>query len=199
MIVFAAIADFFDGLAARILKVHSPIGKELDSLADVVSFGVAPGMIIYHLIGTHPFDWAGLLIPIFGAIRLARFNVDTRQTFHFIGLPIPANALLIAAFPLILQHDQYWHSIYLTNVTFSIWFFIGLAIICSGMMVSEVKLFSLKMKNMSWASNKTRYSFVILSLICFLILSYTSVPIIMILYVLLSLMSKKSFEDPPAV
>ncbi len=199
MIVYAAVADFFDGMAARLLKVHSPIGKELDSLADVVSFGVAPGMIIFHLIGTHPFDWIGLIVPVFAAIRLAKFNIDTRQTYYFIGLPSPASGLLIAAFPLILQHDSYWRSIYLSNITFTIWFFAGLAIICSGMMVSEMKLFSLKMKDLSWANNKTRYSFLIISLACFIVLSYTSIPIIMLLYVILSLLSKKSFDPPAAV
>jgi CDP-diacylglycerol--serine O-phosphatidyltransferase len=197
MIVYAAVADFFDGMSARLLKVHSPIGKELDSLADVVSFGVAPGMILYQLIGTAPYNWIGLIVPVFAAIRLAKFNIDTRQTFYFIGLPSPANALLIAAFPLILQHDSYWHAVYLSNITFTVWFFAGLAIVCSGMMVSEIKLFSLKMKNMSWGSNKTRYIFLIISLGCFIVLGYTSVPIIMLLYVILSLLSKKSFDTPP--
>jgi CDP-diacylglycerol--serine O-phosphatidyltransferase len=198
MIVYAAVADFFDGFAARLLKVHSPIGKELDSLADVVSFGVAPGMIIFHLIGTHPFDWIGLLVPIFAAIRLAKFNVDTRQTYYFIGLPSPANALLIAAFPLIINHDLYWHSVYYSNVTFTIWFFAAIAVVCSAMMVSEIKLFSLKLKDTSWNNNKTRYIFLLLSLICFLLLSFTAVPIILLLYVILSLLSKKSFDPPPA-
>jgi CDP-diacylglycerol--serine O-phosphatidyltransferase len=195
MIVYAAIADFFDGMAARLLKAHSPIGKELDSLADVVSFGVAPGMILFQLIGTHPFNWIGLLIPIFAAIRLAKFNIDTHQTFYFIGLPTPANALFIASFPLIIHNDSYWQSVYLSNVSFTVWFFVALAFVCSAMMVLPVKLFSLKLKDTSWTNNKTRYTFVILSVICFLLLGYTSVPIIMLLYVILSLMSKKSFES----
>ena len=122
MIIFAAIADFFDGMAARLLKVSSPIGKELDSLADMVSFGVAPGMIIYELIGTSPYNWIGLLIPVFAAIRLAKFNIDTRQTFYFIGLPTPANALFIASFPLIIAHDSSWQSIYLSDVSLTVWF-----------------------------------------------------------------------------
>ncbi|HTB31078.1 MAG TPA: CDP-diacylglycerol--serine O-phosphatidyltransferase [Bacteroidia bacterium] len=199
MIVYAAIADFFDGMAARLLKVHSPIGKELDSLADVVSFGVAPGMIIYQLIGTHPFNWIGLLVPVFAALRLAKFNIDTRQTFYFIGLPSPANALLIAAFPLIIQHDPYWHSVYYSNITFTIWFFAAIAVICSAIMVSEIKLFSLKIKDTSWKSNQTRYIFLLISLIAFLLFSYTAVPVIMVLYVILSLLSKRSFDSPTAV
>jgi CDP-diacylglycerol---serine O-phosphatidyltransferase len=198
MILFAAIADFFDGMAARLLNVHSPIGKELDSLADVVSFGVAPGMILYQLIGTPPFNWIGLLIPVFAALRLAKFNIDTRQTFYFIGLPTPANALFIASFPLIIQHDSYWQSIYLSDISFAVWFFVGIAMVCSAIMVSPLKLFSLKMKDTSWGNNKTRYIFLVVSLILFLIFSYTSVPIIMLLYVIFSLFSKKSFDAPLA-
>ncbi len=198
MVVFAGIADFFDGMAARALKVHSPIGKELDSLADMVSFGVAPGMMIYQLIGTPPLNWIGLMVPVFAALRLAKFNIDTRQTFYFIGLPSPANALLIASFPLIIAHDSYWHAVYFSNVTFVVWFFSAIAVACSALMVSPVNLFSLKIKNTSWNSNKTRYSFLILSLICLIVLGYTAVPVIMLLYVILSLMSKKSFEAPPA-
>jgi CDP-diacylglycerol--serine O-phosphatidyltransferase len=199
MIVFAAVADFFDGMTARLLKVHSPIGKELDSLADVVSFGVAPGMIIYQLIGTHPYNWAGLIVPVFAALRLAKFNIDDRQTTHFIGLPSPANALFITSFPLILQHDTYWQAIYRTNIIFSTWFLIGIAILCSALMVSPINLFSLKMKDTSWTNNKTRYIFVILSVVCLAVLRYTGVPVIMALYVLFSLVSKKSFEEPPVV
>jgi len=198
MIVYAAIADFFDGMAARLLNAHSPIGKELDSLADVVSFGVAPGMILFGLIGTHPYDWIGLLIPVFAALRLAKFNIDTRQTFYFIGLPTPANALLIASFPLIIQHDAYWQAIYLSNISFTIWFFVCVALACSALMVSPVKLFSLKIKNTSWSNNKTRYSFLLLSVVSLLLLGYSAVPIIMLLYIILSLMSKKSFAPPPA-
>lgn len=199
MIVFAAIADFFDGMSARLLKAHSPIGKELDSLADVVSFGVAPGMMLYQLIGTHPFNWVGLLIPVFAALRLAQFNIDTRQTFYFIGLPTPANALFIASFPLIVTHNTYWQSVYLSNVIFSTWFFAGVAIACSAIMVSPVKLFSLKVKDTSWANNKTRYSFLLLSAACFLIMGYAAVPVIMVLYIILSLLSKKSFDSPTGV
>ena len=198
MVVCAGVADFFDGMAARVLKVHSLIGKELDSLADMVSFGVVPGMMVYQLIGTPPLNWIGLLIPVFAALRLAKFNIDTRQTFYFIGLPSPANALLVASFPLIILHNSYWHSVYYSNVTFVVWFFSGIAIACSAMMVLPLKLFSLKIKDTSWKSNKTRYVFIILSLACFVILGYAAVPLIMVLYVILSLMSKKSFEAPPA-
>lgn len=199
MIVYAAIADFFDGMAARLLKVSSPIGKELDSLADVVSFGVAPGMILFGLIGTPSYNWIGLLIPVFAALRLAKFNIDTRQTFYFIGLPTPANALFIASFPLITASNSYWHSVYLSNISFTVWFFVGIAIICSALMILPVKLFSLKIKDTSWSHNKTRYVFLIISLGCILVLGYTAVPLILLLYIILSLLSQKSFDSPPAV
>ncbi len=199
MIVFAGIADFFDGMAARVLKVQSPIGKELDSLADVVSFGVAPGMMIFQLIGTAPFNWIGLLVPVFAALRLAKFNIDTRQTFYFIGLPTPANALLIASFPLIIKHDTYWQSVYLSNISFSVWFFVCLSLLCSILMVSPIKLLSLKMKDTSWANNQPRYLLAILSLGLFLFLGYEAVPLIMLLYIILSLLSKKSFDLPAGV
>jgi CDP-diacylglycerol--serine O-phosphatidyltransferase len=199
MIVYAAIADFFDGMAARLLKVSSPIGKELDSLADVVSFGVAPGMIIYQLINTSPYSWIGLLVPIFAAIRLAKFNIDTRQTFYFIGLPTPANALFIASFPLIIEHDHHWHSVYYSNISVAVWFFVCVAIACSAVMVSSIKLFSLKLKDTSWANNRTRYGFLLVSLACLLLLGYAAVPIIMVLYIIFSLFSKKSFDMPAAV
>ena len=182
MVVFAGIADFFDGMAARALKVHSPIGKELDSLADMVSFGVAPGMMIYQLIGTPPLNWIGLMVPVFAALRLAKFNIDTRQTFYFIGLPSPANALLIASFPLIIAHDSYWHAVYFSNVTFVVWFFSAIAVACSALMVSPVNLFSLKIKNTSWNSNKTRYSFLILSLICLNLRQYKKIYLVPALY-----------------
>jgi len=198
MIFFAAIADFFDGMVARLLKALSPIGKELDSLSDIVSFGVAPGMMLFQLIGVHTFNWIGLLVPVFAAIRLAKFNIDTRQTFYFIGLPTPANALFIASFSLILTHNSYWHSVYYSNIFFATWFFVGVALACSALMVSPIKLFSLKVKDTSWDNNKTRYSFLILSVGCFLILGYTAVPVIMLLYIILSLLSKKSFDSPPA-
>jgi len=197
MIVFAAIADFFDGMAARLLNAHSPIGKELDSLADIVSFGVAPGMMLFQLIGTHPFNWIGLLIPEFAALRLAKFNIDTRQTFYFIGLPTPANALFIASFPLILAHNSYWQSVYLSNILFTTWFFISIAVVCSAIMVSPIKLFSLKMKDTTWNNNKTRYIFLIISLGCFIGMGYPAIPIILLLYIIFSMLSKKSFDPAP--
>jgi len=187
MVVLAAVADFFDGMAARLLNVSSPIGKELDSLADVVSFGVAPGLMIYQLINNPPYSWIGLLVPIFGAIRLARFNIDTRQTTYFIGLPIPANALLIISFPLAIAHNEFFGNLYSSSIVFTCWFFSALAIFCSAIMVSTIPLMSMKVKGLGWAENKARYILVIFSVLAIIILGYAGVPLIILLYIILSL------------
>jgi CDP-diacylglycerol--serine O-phosphatidyltransferase len=187
MVIFAGVADFFDGMAARLLKVNSPIGKELDSLADMVSFGVVPGMMVFQLIGNYPYSWIGLCIPVFAALRLAKFNIDTRQATYFIGVPTPAISLFIASFPLIIFHHTYWNSIYMSDITFVSWFFVIISIACSALMVAPIRILSMKMKDTSWASNKARYSLVILSLVSIIAFGYAAVPIIMVLYIGLSL------------
>ncbi|HXB11306.1 MAG TPA: CDP-diacylglycerol--serine O-phosphatidyltransferase [Bacteroidia bacterium] len=194
LVIGAAVADFFDGLAARLLNVKSPIGKDLDSLADMVSFGVVPGMMLVKLIHDPIFCWIGLAIPIFAALRLAKFNNDERQATNFIGLPSPANALFIISFPLIIRYHNYWQIFYLSHAEFSIYFFSAVAVICSALMVMPIPLFSMKMKNLSWANNKTRYIFAILSLIGLVLLAYQAVPLIMILYVVLSVI-ENTFSD----
>ena len=191
----AAVADFFDGLAARALKVNSPIGKELDSLADVVSFGVVPGMMLLKLIHNPYLCWIGLLVPVFGAIRLARFNIDDKQTTYFVGLPIPANALFIISFPLIIRYHIFWQEFYLANADFANYFFAGISVICSALMVAHVRLFSMKMKDMSWANNKIRYILVVLSVVALALFAYQALPIIMVLYVILS-MVENQLSDP---
>ena len=187
-VIAAAVADFFDGMAARLLNVKSPIGKELDSLADVVSFGVVPGLMLVSLIHDPIFCWIGLLVPVFAAIRLAKFNIDERQTTYFIGLPSPANALFIISFPLIIKYHVYWQEFYLSQVQFHVIFFSVIAVICSALMVIPVRLFSMKMKDMTWKNNKIRYVFLILSIIGLMKFAYQALPLIMILYVLLSLL-----------
>jgi CDP-diacylglycerol--serine O-phosphatidyltransferase len=175
----AAIFDYFDGLAARMLKSYSPLGKELDSLADVISFGLAPGMLMmvmleYALFGMNVraenyFDlslWeiacisSSLLIPVFSALRLAKFNIDTRQANSFIGLPTPANAIFICSLALITVHGKYeildvviLHPVVLLIIT----------IITSSLLISELPMFSLKFKNLSWGDNKVRYIFLSIS------------------------------------
>jgi len=195
MVLFAGIADFFDGMAARLLKVHSAIGKELDSLADVVSFGVVPGMMIFKLIDntgnlvdeSDIVRWIGLSIPIFAALRLAKFNIDERQATYFIGVPTPAIALLISSFPLILIYNAADFYDGASGHVILRWLFVAISIICSALMVLPIRLISMKFKNMSWADNKSRFLLLILSLVSIIVFRFASVPIIMVLYIVLSL------------
>ncbi len=192
LIVVGAILDFGDGLVARLLKVHSELGKQLDSLADVVTFGVAPGLIGFKLMyTTHGMEWFTLLplmIPLFGALRLARFNIDTRQSDAFIGLPIPANALFWLALPMI---DLYHHNAVvplfnpslITNPAVIILASIGL----SFLMISELKLMALKFRDFRWADNQLRYLFILLSGVLLIFFFFAAIPIILLLYVIFSL------------
>lgn len=192
----AAIFDFFDGLVARALKVSSELGKQLDSLADVVSFGVAPGLLMYNFaqgyiqcdIGAGDFcinAYTALIIPVLSAWRLAKFNIDTRQTTSFIGLPTPANALFFAALPLIVAHDDWGMGGMISNYRF-----LGLApVIMSYLLIAEIPLFALKFKSFSFKDpeNTFKLSFLLVSAVLLVIFTYTAIPIIVILYVLLSL------------
>jgi len=207
LIGIAAAFDFFDGFIARLLKVSSPLGKELDSLADVVSFGVVPGVIMYKLIlrssnvplievfEINIVPFIAFLIPMFSALRLAKFNNDERQTDVFIGLPTPANALLIASFPLLLIQKSTlagidissFQSLFYSNV-----FLIALTILLSYMLIAEIPLLSLKFKTYSWPENKIRYIFLGISCILLILLYYSAIPIIIILYITLSLFFQKS-------
>jgi CDP-diacylglycerol--serine O-phosphatidyltransferase len=192
----AILFDFLDGMAARVLHAKSDIGKQLDSLADIVSFGVAPGIIIYKLLiislnttddNFYPHDlipYIALLIPVFSALRLAKFNIDIRQTDLFYGLPTPANAVFIASLPMIqaTTTDSYWFNGLITNV-----YFLGIATITlSGLLVSNTRLFSLKFTNLIWSQNKLRYIFLLLALLLIILLKFTALPLIIILYIILS-------------
>lgn len=162
-ILLGAIFDFCDGLTARALHVSSNIGKELDSLADCITFGLAPSVMLMQAIrietGLSNYDWgwwsaAALLMAAFSALRLAKFNVDERQTSSFIGLATPANALfwasLIAAFPKLASYAEWIPFVMIALMLVSCW-----------LLVSEVPFFSLKFKNLSWADNKERFIFLI--------------------------------------
>ncbi len=187
LILLSAVFDFFDGFAARLLKAYSPIGKELDSLADVVSFGVAPGLMIYSKISEtgqlagYPqwLAWFALLIPVFSALRLAKFNIDERQTGSFLGLPTPANALFWAfgiafALPGAIRFQ------YLP-------FFLILGVIVfSALLVSEIPMFSLKFKNMSFGENKIQFIFLFCCLLLLIIFGMSGISACIMLYILLS-------------
>ncbi|QHT67596.1 CDP-diacylglycerol--serine O-phosphatidyltransferase [Rhodocytophaga rosea] len=194
----AAVLDFFDGFVARWLKAYSSIGKELDSLADCVTFGVLPGMIIFSLLrksmggeeyGLFEFvvvPYIAFVISIFSALRLAKFNVDTRQTSSFIGVPTPANAMLIASFPLIL-----WQYPASSEIILNLYFLIGLTLVMSYLLVAEIPLFALKFDNYSFAANRTKYIFLILSLILIFALQFIAIPFIILLYIVLSLFTNR--------
>ena len=201
----AAVFDFFDGFSARMLHVSSEIGKELDSLADVISFGLAPGMILYILLsnsvsipeiiitGRNIVPFIAFLIPALSAYRLAKFNLDERQTDSFIGLPTPANALMIASFPLILAQQKNLSGIDITlfaGIINNPWFLIIFIFVFSYLLIAELPLMSLKFKTFKWSENKMRYFFLIVSVILFVLLFYTAIPLIIIFYILLSLFTK---------
>lgn len=198
-IFFAAILDFMDGFTARLLKAYSEIGKQLDSLADVVSFGVAPSFILYQLLdqsltGVNPSGFIGsahailayipFSVALFSALRLAKFNIDTRQSDSFLGLPTPASAMFVAAIP--LQSEVFGFD---GGVIFSGYFtLLFISIVLSGLMVSEIPLFSLKVKHFRIAGNQVRYGFLILSMVLLFSLRMNSVPLIVALYVVISVL-----------
>jgi len=180
----AAILDFFDGFAARLLKVHSELGKQLDSLADVVSFGVAPAFIImgYRLMGDY--SGFGLLIGVFACVRLAKFNIDTRQSESFLGLPVPSTGMIIAALPFV---DREGPLAFLINP----WVVSSLVIILCLLMVSELPLLALKFKNYSIKDNIYRYLVLLFGLICILSFGFQGLPLVILGYVLFSIIAFK--------
>lgn len=205
-VIGAAVADFFDGMAARLLKSDNKIGKDLDSLADVVSFGATPVFIYINLyvcfeayrgnvvesfrsypIEKHADDyWVILpvfLIAIFSAVRLAIFNNDTRQTTSFIGLPTPANGLLIISFALI----AFLQPGYFPSWILEPWFMISFSILSSYLLVSPLPLFALKFKQWGFKGNEVRYLFLLASAILIVVLQFVAIPLIIILYILISL------------
>ncbi len=187
-ILIAAILDFLDGMLARLLKSYSDIGKELDSLADMVSFGVLPSVIIYQLFLQSPqitgawINYSAFIISIFSALRLAKFNIDVRQSENFIGLPTPANALLISSLPFIMDQGIAFVDLYILNPVFLVLFSIGMGIL----LVSEIPLISLKFKNIDLKQNRLRYILVFSSLVLLLLFKFAAVPLILILYFLIS-------------
>lgn len=179
----ACIFDFLDGFTARILKISSPIGKELDSMADIVSFGALPALFMYKLIAFEsPFPYLpylGVLIAVCSAIRLAVFNLDETQSDSFKGLPTPANALFITALPFLdYPVFDFVHLPVILGV---------ITVIFSLLLVSRVDLFALKFKNFRWEENKIRFTFLLLSVLLLLVLQLAALPLIIILYIALSL------------
>ena len=194
LIGLAAIFDFMDGAAARILKVPGPVGKESDSLADMVSFGVVPGSVVFHLIESSSwstYSFVSLLIPALSAYRLAKFNVDERQTRNFIGLPTPANCLFFASFPLILSFQEESNIALLISMPEIV---VSLTVLMSLVMVSEIPLFSLKFKNLSYAQNKLRFLFIGTGILLTGLLKFSAIPIVVLLYIFFSMVFKPASD-----
>lgn len=202
LVGLAAVADFFDGLVARALRVSSPIGKDLDSLADMVSFGVVPGAILFQLLKAalrpqvvpgalvYYLPYAAFLVTIFSALRLAKFNNDTRQTNSFIGLPTPACTLVVASLPLILAAHTGAPTT-LTSLVLNPWALLALTGLLSGLLVAELPLFALKFKNFGWADNRQRFVFLLSALAMVVVLRAAAVPLAVLLYVALSAVRRR--------
>jgi CDP-diacylglycerol--serine O-phosphatidyltransferase len=196
----SAVVDFLDGFLARALKADSAMGRELDSLADVVSFGVAPSLIIYQFLrlswamNDGALDesviwlWPSFLIAGAGAWRLARFNLAPNPHPHFKGLPVPAAGLFIASFPLLYWNtNESWIVTLLLNKIF----LYGVILLLSGLMVSQVPLLAMKFKEYSWRNNKLKYGLVLFAIAAGVVLQWLAIPVVIIVYVLLSLLFKK--------
>lgn len=194
LVILAAVLDFLDGMIARVLHAYSEIGKQLDSLADMVSFGVVPGVMMFHLLArsielsdlggsaVNALPFAGFLMTIFSALRLAKFNIDTRQTTSFIGVPTPANTLFVISMPLILAHDDFGLAPYILNL----YVLLAITVVFSYLLVAELPLFALKFKSFKWQGNQVRFIFLGLSVALLAAFTFTAIPVIIVLYIFLS-------------
>ena len=187
LIFIAAVLDFLDGFAARLLNQSSPIGKELDSLADMVTFGLLPSMIIFQLlesttitidIGNLLISFSAFILTVFSALRLAKFNIDTRQSDSFIGVPTPANAILVASLPFIIRaHPEYESWIVNQGVL------VSYTLIMSYLLIMEMPLLAFKFKTFGWKENQIKYIFLGLSVLLLFLLKFAAVPLIVGLYI----------------
>jgi CDP-diacylglycerol--serine O-phosphatidyltransferase len=239
LVGIAAVLDFLDGFVARALKQYSEIGKQLDSLADMVTFGVVPGVVMFQIFKasffietytsflktwdpvTKPnahFDYSILicsiafLLTLFSALRLAKFNIDTRQSESFIGVPTPANAILICSFPLAFSQltgvnffgptqfiDDYNFVLFggimkpgtpdLCAILLNKFFLIGLVLVMSFLLISEIPLFSLKFKSFGWKGNEIRWSFLGMCVVLLATLQFVGIPLAIVLYILMSIVN----------
>ncbi len=190
------VADYFDGFAARFTNTKTEIGKELDSLADMVSFGLVPGAILFSLLSFHfksvstnenemQVIWSSapaFLITLFSALRLAKFNLDTRQSDGFIGLATPANTIFVVGILEVFLHNQYG----LSETILSPAFLFGITLAFSYLLIAEIPMFAFKFKSFGWAGNEIRYVFIIVSLLLLGVLKFAALSAIIVLYILTS-------------
>jgi len=199
MIFLGIFFDFFDGMAARLLKVTSPLGVQLDSFADLITSGLAPGLLLMQLIAhahfgighqlsliqalmAYPPVLIGLFVPMGSAYRLGVFNLDDTQSDSFVGLPTPANALLIASLVLI---ESYEASSIIAPIFQNQYVLIALAVVSAFILNAPVRLFSFKFKNLTFSANKKRYFFILLTIVLLIVLKWTALPLLIISYILL--------------
>lgn len=198
-IILGAVFDFFDGMLARLLKVSGPMGKELDSLADDITFGFAPSAIVFSLFKEVQYPdfllpisdiipYSAFIIAVFSALRLGKFNIDPRQSSSFIGLPTPANALFWGSLT-VGAHN------FLTSPSFNALYLIALVLLMSWLLVSEIPMFSLKFKNLSWQKNKISYTFLIVCIPLFIIFGISGFAAIILWYIILSVLTAKSSKQ----
>jgi CDP-diacylglycerol--serine O-phosphatidyltransferase len=190
--------DFFDGFFARLFKVSSPLGLQLDSLADMVTSGAVPGLVMFQMMVSHLspvvegylqwFPYLGFIITLGSCYRLANFNIDTRQTDSFIGLPTPANALFILSLPLVLNHTD---SLVVLELLTNQWFLLVLTVLSAYMLNAEIPLFSLKIKKFSLKENLLQITFLTCSLLLLIFFQYLGIPLLILFYVLLSILNNK--------
>ena len=203
--------DFLDGFVARILKVQGELGKQLDSLADMVTSGVVPGIVMLqllikafdpHAVGSFGgttyietdsyFPYLGLLLTLFAGYRLAKFNIDERQSDSFIGLPTPAMSLFVISLPLITAFSS--HAFFIDLIHNKV-FLIAITVLLSFVMVAELPLFSLKFKNYSLKDNGIKYLFLLVSIILLILLKFVALPIIILMYILFSVISRLTIKS----
>ncbi|MFT3795445.1 CDP-alcohol phosphatidyltransferase family protein [Flavobacterium sp.] len=189
--------DFFDGFFARLFKVSGPLGLQLDSLADMVTSGVTPGLVMFQLMRTGS-GWEGEWIPFLGFVitlgscmRLAKFNIDTRQTDSFIGLPTPANALFVMSLPLVLKHTE---SFLVIEALTDHGILLGISLFSAYILNAEIPLFSLKIKDFNLKKMALQIVFLIIALLELVLLQYLGIPLVIVTYVLLSVINNKFLQ-----
>ncbi|MEA9413080.1 CDP-alcohol phosphatidyltransferase family protein [Flavobacterium sp. PL02] len=190
--------DFFDGFFARLFKVSSPLGLQLDSLADMVTSGVVPGYVMYSLfvssssahniIGSEFTPFLGFIVTLGSCYRLANFNIDTRQTDSFIGLPTPANALFILSLPLVLKYSE---SLMILEILTNQWILLVIALFSAYILNAEIPLFSLKFKKFNLKDNALQVGFLSLSVLLLVFFQYLGIPLVIITYIILSVINNK--------
>ena len=190
--------DFFDGFFARLFKVSSPLGLQLDSLADMVTSGVVPGLVMYQMMINNTttlnesylqiFPYLGFIITLGSCYRLANFNIDTRQTDSFIGLPTPANALFILSLPLVLKYSD---SIFVLEILTNPWVLLVITLLSAYILNAEIPLFSLKIKKFTFKENALQIVFLVISLSLLVFFKYLGIPLLIIFYILLSVVNNK--------